>query len=252
MSRISLPGKMKYKKIILLILVLISAGILIYEFNNNRKNNSIEINDDETEYLSGISQYENSNDSEKISEEDKNKEKTSENIISDRERELYNSAYTTFFSGDYAGAVIKGDEIVKEFPESYMGYNIRGIAKAYNGNFNDGMSDIDKSLSIKPDYGYGRFNKALTYELYSQFDNALEWYNKALEIEDYVWTYYGIASIYGRRGDVSNTVEYLKNAVDIDSAVKEEARTESDFDPVRNSREFRELIGWFIIVILIF
>ena len=37
MSRISLPGKMKYKKIILLILVLISAGVLIYEFTNNIK-----------------------------------------------------------------------------------------------------------------------------------------------------------------------------------------------------------------------
>lgn len=245
MSRISLPGKMKYKKIILLILLLISAGILIYEFNNNikNKNNSIEINNDETEYLSGTSQSENSNDSEKTSAEDESVEKTSENIISDRERELYNSAYTTFFTGDYAGAVSKSDEIVKEFPESYMGYNIRGIAKAYNGDFNGGMSDIDKSLSIKPDYGYGRFNKALTYELYSQFDNALEWYNKALEIEDYVWTYYGIASIYGRRGDVSNTVEYLKKAVDIESAVKEEARTESDFNPVRNSKEFKELIG---------
>lgn len=247
MSRISLPGKMKYKKIILLILVLISAGILVYEFNNNlkNKNNSIEINNDETEYLSGTSQSDNKSDSDKTSVEndDKTTEEISDDAISNRERELYNSAYTTFFTGDYAGAVSKSDEIVKEFPESYIGYNIRGIAKAYNGDFDGGMSDIDKSLSIKPDYGYGRFNKALTYELYSQFDNALEWYHKALEIEDYVWTYYGIASIYGRRGDVSNTVEYLKKAVDIDSAVKEEARTESDFDPVRNSKEFKELIG---------
>ena len=89
----------------------------------------------------------------------------------------------------------------------------------------EAMSDIDKSLSINPDYGYGRFNKALTYELYGKFDEALEWYNKALEIEDYVWTYYGIASIYGRRGDVYNAVEYLKKAIEINSAVKEEAKT---------------------------
>ena len=216
MSRISLPGKMKYKKIILLILVLISAGVLIYEFTNNikDKSNHTKVNNDETEYFSGTSQYENIDKSEEYSAEDEGIKEVS-----------------------------KGDEIVTEFPESYLGYNIRGIAKAYNGNFDGGMSDIDKSLSIKPDYGYGRFNKALTYELYGQFDNALEWYNKALEIEDYVWTYYGIASIYGRRGDVNNTVEYLKKAIEIDSAVKQEARTESDFDPVRNSKDFKELIG---------
>lgn len=177
-----------------------------------------------------------------ISEDKDTSNKDSDNI-SERERELYNSAYTIFFSGDYEEAIKKGDELIKEFPYSYMGYNIRGIAEAYSGNFDGGMSDIDKSLSIKPDYGYARFNKALTYELYSQFDDALVWYDKALEVEDYVWSYYGIASIYGRRGDVKNTVEYLKKAIDLDSAVKEEAKTEADFDPVRNSQEFKNLIG---------
>ena len=28
-----------------------------------------------------------------------------------------------------------------------MGYNIRGIAKAYNGDYDGGMNDINKSLS---------------------------------------------------------------------------------------------------------
>ena len=38
MNRISLPGKAKNKRIILFILILISVGILIYEFINNTKN----------------------------------------------------------------------------------------------------------------------------------------------------------------------------------------------------------------------
>ena len=241
MSRISLPGKEKHKKVILLILVLISVVILIYELSNNlsNKNNNIDINN-EPEYLIGINQSQN--DTDNFAEEDEGKVKNTLNDISDRERELYNSTYTTFFSGNYEEAINKGNELINEFPDSYMGYNIRGIAKAYNGDFNGAMSDIDKSLSIKPDYGYGRFNKALTFELYDQFDESLVWYNKALEIEDYVWSYYGIASIYGRRGDVKNTVEYLKKAIELDNAVKEEAKTESDFDPVRNSQEFKSLI----------
>lgn len=37
MNRISLPGKAKNKRIILFILILISVGILIYEFINNTK-----------------------------------------------------------------------------------------------------------------------------------------------------------------------------------------------------------------------
>ncbi len=46
------------------------------------------------------------------------------------------------------------------------------------------MKNIDKSLDIKPDYGYARFNKALAYELYERFDEALKWYDKALDIEN--------------------------------------------------------------------
>ena len=123
-----------------------------------------------------------------------------------------------------------------------MGYNIRGIAKAYNGDYEEGMNDIDKALSIKDDYGYAIFNKALTYELYGNMDEALKWYNKDLEIEDYVWSYYGIASIYGRRGDINNTMKYLNKAIEIDPAAKEVAQNEQDFEPVRSSEEFQKVV----------
>lgn len=234
MMRISLPGKEKHKKVILLILVLISFGVLIYEFIDNKKNKDAMIDNKvkkESEYLNGTS--------------DKEEEFISKNnsaSISQKENDMYNLSYNEFFSHNYSESISKADELIKEFPESYMGYSIRGIAKAYNGDFQGAMSDIDKSLSINPDYGYGRFNKALTYELYGQLDNALEWYNKALEVEDYVWTYYGIASIYGRRGDSESTVKYLKKAIDMDISVKAEAETESDFDPVRNTEEFKNII----------
>ena len=78
------------------------------------------------------------------------------------------------------------------FPNNPMGYNIRGIAKAYNGDFDGGMKDIDKSLEIDENYGYARFNKALTYELYENMDDALKWYNKALEMKNM----FGVIMVY--------------------------------------------------------
>ncbi len=123
-----------------------------------------------------------------------------------------------------------------------MGYNIRGIAKSYNGDFNSGIDDIDKALSIDNNYGYARFNKALTYELYGKMDDALEWYNKALDVEDYEWSYYGIASIYGRRGDIKNTMLYLNKSIQMDASIKEIAKEEHDFDPVKNSEEFKKAV----------
>ncbi|MEL7598044.1 MAG: hypothetical protein AAGU01_07565, partial [Clostridiaceae bacterium] len=106
----------------------------------------------------------------------------------------------------------------------------------------EGIKAIDKALEINPGYGYGRFNKGLAYELYRHYDEALMWYDKALEVENYIWSYYGKASIYGRRGDIENTVKYLKIAIDMDASVKKLAKEERDFDNVRESKSFKEIV----------
>ncbi|SFC82547.1 tetratricopeptide repeat protein [Clostridium uliginosum] len=240
MSRIELPGEKKTKKIILIALVILAILVLIFEgiknykktldLNDGSQEKKIESLDSQQELISIKKENNDKNDKEQLAKED------------ERETLLYNEAYKFFFSHEYDSAIDKANEIIVDFPNSAKGYNIRGISKAYNGSFDYAMRDIDKALDIEPNYGYAIFNKALTYELYNKFDEALLWYNKDLEVENYVWTYYGIASIYGRRGDAENTIIYLKKAIDIDEAVKNEAKAEADFDPVRDLKEFKELI----------
>lgn len=251
MGRIKLPGKDKNKRILLVILVVIALGIIFREEIRNRNNTKTE-NEQQEEIIkpnriestdSNTTTESINSDTTKINDNDKvtnNNEHSNNN--SSREDELYGEAYTLFFSHQYTDAINKADNIIKEFPASAKGYNIRGIAKAYNSDYDGAMKDIDKALSFDNNYGYARFNKALTYELYGKMDEALTWYNKDLEVENYEWSYYGIASIYGRRGDVKNTVTYLKKAIEIDLGVKEVAKTEHDFDPVKDSEEFKTLV----------
>ncbi|GIM29934.1 hypothetical protein CPJCM30710_26000 [Clostridium polyendosporum] len=229
--RINLPGSTKTKIIVLLILTIISFGVLINEGIKNRAR--IEKEKRLQEQL--IKEKEKSEEEQKIREELEKKR------VEEFNKE-YEQAYIAFFSRKYEDAITIADSIIKKDSRFYKAYNIRGIAKAYKGNFEQGMNDIDKSLELKKDFGYGRFNKALTYELFGHYDEAIKWYNKALEIEEYEWSYYGIASIYGRRGDVDNTINYLKKAIEIEPKVKEEAKIEADFNPVRNSKKFIELV----------
>ncbi|AIY80338.1 hypothetical protein FDC50_11755 [Clostridium botulinum] len=235
MIKIKLPGSQKLKLTILIILLAITLIILGFEGINNRKKSDF-INKQSIENAELI--HGDSANLDKEVNEDKNNK-----IENEEEYKLYNEAYNLFFSGEYDKSIEKSNEIISEFPSSAKGYNIRGIAKSYNESFEAGMKDIDKALEIEPQYGYAVFNKALTYELYGKLDEALLWYNKNLEIENYIWTYYGIASIYGRRGDVQNTVKYLSKAIEIDEVVKKEARDEADFNPVRDSKEFKDLIN---------
>lgn len=220
-------------------LVIISILIIGYEGIANLKNEKIKNEDNKQSEEEIIKPMKSS---QEILKEDNQTNLNLEKVASERETDLYNEAYTLFFSNEYKNAIAKADELIDEFPQNAMGYNIRGIAKAYNGDYNGGMQDIDKSLELDDDYWYARFNKALTYELYENMDEALAWYNKSLESEEYVWSYYGIASIYGRIGDIDNTITYLNKAIDMDKSVKDFAKTEHDFDPVRSSKEFKEEI----------
>ncbi|SHJ77577.1 Tetratricopeptide repeat-containing protein [Clostridium cavendishii DSM 21758] len=225
--RIKLPGSMRTKSILLGIFVVIAIGIFVYEGYNNKK---------EIETLQK---------NQEIQLAEKKKEKQIQDDIEKKQEKLegmYNEAFATFHSKEYKNTIELSSKIIEEEKNYYKAYSLRGIATAYNGDLEAGMKDIDKALELKGDYGYGRFNKALAYELYGKYDDALVWYNKALEIEKYEWSYYGIASIYGRKGDVKNTVEYLKKAVDKNASVKEAAKTEADFNNVKNSDEFKELV----------
>jgi len=151
--------------------------------------------------------------------------------------------YKLFLEKKYKQAIAAEDEVIAEDPTFFKAYYIKGITQCYAGNYAEGSENIDKALELKPDDYLARFNKALSLELYKHYDEALVWYQKALEISKEDWSYYGIASIYGRRGDTANTVKYLKLAIEINPEIKEEAKTESDFNPVRNSTEFKKLIG---------
>lgn len=155
----------------------------------------------------------------------------------------WKTGYDQFFRKEYNNAIQTERQVIQEDPTFYKAYAVEGIALAYSGNFEKGIEQIDLSLKLNPNYGYARFNKALANELYNHYDEAIIWYNKALEIEKFEWSYYGIASIYGRKGDVANTVKYLKLAIEINPGVRNTARNEADFDNVRQSPEFKKLIN---------
>ncbi|APF28235.1 tetratricopeptide repeat family protein [Clostridium sporogenes] len=219
----------KTKLSIFIVLSIVAIFSIYYNNLKQSQNNNINKN---TENNTSI----------KLESKDKKNNKDSKSKINKELEEKCEKGKKLFFDKKYDEAIKVQDEVIKEDSNFYKAYNIKGIALCYSGNFEEGMKNIDKSLDINPDYGYARFNKALAYELYERFDEALKWYDKALDIEKYEWSYYGKASIYGRRGDVKNTVECLKKAIEISPGVKEEAKHEEDFEPVKNSEEFKALI----------
>ena len=229
----------KFRSLALGIIIIIGVVITVSSaIKNNKVKNSIIVANSKAEAASIKS--------EEIKEQQlKATELKKQQEINQKQKSLevtWKIGYDQFFKKEYNNAIKTERKVIKEDPTFYKAYAVEGIALAYSGNFEQGMKQIDLSLKLNPSYGYARFNKALTYELYQHYAEAITWYTKALEIEKFEWSYYGIASIYGRKGDVSNTIKYLTLAIGINQSVKNTAKTEEDFNNVRESPEFQKLI----------
>jgi tetratricopeptide (TPR) repeat protein len=227
----------KFKLIIFAILSAIVVGIVIDATLKNTKNDVVKISS-KTEPETTITE-------EVKSSELKESEAKKQLQLNKKQEELekkWKIGYDQFFAKKYQDAIKTERQVLKQDPSFYKAYAVEGIALAYSGDFEGGMKQIDKALELNPSYGYARFNKALAYELYGYYDEAIKWYNKNLEVEKFEWSYYGIASIYGRKGDVNNVIKYLKLAIEINPSIKDAAKSEEDFDSIKESKEFVGLI----------
>lgn len=176
-----------------------------------------------------------------------------------RLEQLYQQGYQYYNEEQYQNAINLEDQVIREDPDEqdptyFQACTVKGIALCYYGYFDaanlrntyfdEGMQEIDRALQIDPKYSSALFNKALAYELYGQYDTALYWYDQTIAVDPgSVWSYYGKAAIYGRRGDVSDTVKYLQQAIALNPSVRKDARGEQDFDNVRSSPEFQDLVN---------
>lgn len=158
----------------------------------------------------------------------------------------YEAGVQAFGQRNYQSAIANENQALAANPNYYPAYAVKGIALCFAGSYTSGMNAIDESLKLNPTYGYGLFNKALAFELYGYYNQAIATYQQAIPLGNgqwwKAWAYYGIAAVYGRRGDVPHVVEYLKQAEALSVNTKIAARTEKDFNPVRSSPAFQALL----------
>lgn len=179
---------------------------------------------------------------EKKQEEVKKQQEVAEKKQQDLEA-LWQTGYNEYNSYNYTNCIKIQDQVIAQDSNFYKAYTYKGIAQCFLGNYDEGLANLNKALQINSNYDMGRYNKALGLELKGQYDDAINEYTQALQLKQYVWSYYGIASIYGRRGDINNVVKYLTTAINMDSAVKQCAKDEKDFNNVRKYDAFQKLIN---------
>jgi tetratricopeptide (TPR) repeat protein len=141
-------------------------------------------------------------------------------------------------------AISSLDQALKFKPDDHEAWYKRGIALRNLGRLEEAIASLAQALKIKPDdhkawnnRGYALFNLGRLEEAITSLDQALKikpdkhqfWYNKAC--------------CYALQGNVEQAIENLQQAIHLSpDECREMAKTDSDFDSVRDDERFQALI----------
>jgi tetratricopeptide (TPR) repeat protein len=105
----------------------------------------------------------------------------------------------------------------------------------------------DRALEKKPAFRPKTFEDLLNYGVYlhnrGEFQEALKYLQQAAEIHpknEHVL--YCVAASAARSGDAAVAMKALRSAIVANPASRAQARSDSDFDPIREDEEFSALV----------
>jgi len=126
------------------------------------------------------------------------------------------------------------------------------LATLYRNEFNNtedkkylelAKQNFEKAIQIDPEDINAYNNYANFLVETGDYDKAELYYKKAIEIfPNHGKPYYNLACLKSIQGDADTAIKYLKQALDKNPNFRYDAKNDPDFDSIRNTPQFKELI----------
>jgi len=131
-------------------------------------------------------------------------------------------------------------EMRPDHPDILIG---RGTTLSKLQRYEEALSDLNRSIRLRPDDPNTLNNRGNTYDDLGRYDEALADYNRSLELRpDDPGTFYNIACLFSLWGKTDDALDYLEKAIALDKKSREMAKTDKDFDNIREDPRFKKLI----------
>ncbi len=144
---------------------------------------------------------------------------------------------------EYEKAATYFDRIIRLDPQNDNAYLEKGYALGCMGDVETELEYLERCLTINPDNKYALSNKGAALMERGMLDEAETLFMQAMKVDkEYPWPYYNLACLFALRGDDARSISNLKKALELDPALKDDARRDICLERLRCSDDFRRLL----------
>jgi tetratricopeptide (TPR) repeat protein len=165
-------------------------------------------------------------------------------IKPDYHQAWYNRGYALNNLGRTEEAIASYDQALKFKPDLHKAWYNRGNALRNLGRLEEAIASYDQALKFKPDLHKAWYNRGNALSDLGRIEEAIASYDQALKFQpDDTSAFYNKACCYALQGHVEQAIENLQQAINLSpDKYREMAKTDSDFDSIREDKRFEELI----------
>ncbi|MEH2197078.1 tetratricopeptide repeat protein [Nostoc sp.] len=144
----------------------------------------------------------------------------------------------------YEEAIASYDQVLKLKPDYHLAWNNRGIALDKLVRNEEAIASYDQALNFKPDAHQAWNNRGIALNKLVRNEEAIASYDQALKLKpDYYEAWFNKACCYALQGNIEQALENLQQAINLNpDKYREMAKTDSDFDGIREEERFQALI----------
>ncbi|PHX54717.1 hypothetical protein CP500_014585 [Tychonema bourrellyi FEM_GT703] len=145
----------------------------------------------------------------------------------------------------FPDAIACYDQAIQAKPNYADAWNNRGVAFSKMQEYEQAVISYNQALQIKNDYTDAWNNRGVALSKLQKYEAAIDSYENAAKIRpDFYRIWYNKARCYALQGQTDLAIENLKRALNLNpSLCKELAKTEPDFEKIREYEAFKQLIS---------
>ncbi|NJO43998.1 MAG: tetratricopeptide repeat protein [Cyanobacteria bacterium CRU_2_1] len=150
-----------------------------------------------------------------------------------------------YFEGRYEEAITTYDRAIQMQPNHAIAWFSRGVALAKLHQFEEAVQSYDQAIQTKPDFLEAWFSRGSVLARLQHLETAIESYEKVTQMKpDFYLAWFGIARCYALQNNLELALGNLEKAIELNAdKCKDAAKTDSAFDSIRETDQFKHLIN---------